>query len=156
MQDYQGHVAMLACGSMQRGQRRPWSTAMAFSEEKSSLGRPQMFHCLILTGSPRAVERLNFGLQGTPAAWQAPTQVARQSALCTDVNGPVRGRDVSEQWKHQRLGHVSRSTTIRQHAHVAWRRVKAEKRPKASTNKPRHLGRAVSAPSRPSQSGLCL
>ena len=76
---------------MQRGQRRPWSTRMAFSDEKSSLGRPQMFHCRTLTGSPRAADRLNLGLQGTPAASHAVTQPARQSALCTDVKGPAIG-----------------------------------------------------------------
>ena len=48
-----------------------------------------MFHCLILTGSPRAADKLNLGLQGTPAASQAVTQPARQSDLCTEVNVPA-------------------------------------------------------------------
>ena len=74
---------------MHKGHLRPWSTAMAFSDEKSSLGSPQMFHCLILTASPRAVDKLNLGLQGTPAASQAAIQPAKQSDLCTDVKGPV-------------------------------------------------------------------
>lgn len=74
---------------MHKGHLRPWSTAMAFSDENSSLGRPQMFHCLILTASPRAADRLNLGLQGTPAAPQAATQPAKQSDLCTDVKGPA-------------------------------------------------------------------
>ena len=53
------------CGSMQSGHRRPCSMAMAFSVEKSSLGRPQAFHCRMVTGSPRAAGRLNLLLQGT-------------------------------------------------------------------------------------------
>lgn len=76
-------------GSMHKGHLRPWSTAMAFSDEMSSLGRPQMFHCRILTASPRAADRLKLGLQGTPAASHAATQPAKQSDLCTDVKGPV-------------------------------------------------------------------
>ena len=83
------HLLAVPWGSMHRGHRRPWSTAMAFSEEKSSLGRPQIFHCLIFTGSPKAADRLNLGLQGTPAASQAATQPARQSDLCTEVKGPA-------------------------------------------------------------------
>lgn len=74
---------------MHKGHLRPWSTAMAFSDEKSSLGRPQMFHCLILTASPRAVDRLKLRLQGTLAVSQAATQPAKQSDLCTDVKGPA-------------------------------------------------------------------
>ena len=51
-----------------------------------------MFHCRILTASPRAADRLNLGLQGTPAASQAATQPAKQSERCTDVNGPAQVR----------------------------------------------------------------
>ena len=75
---------------MHKGHLRPWSTAMAFSDEMSSLGSPQMFHCRILTGSPKAAERLKLGVHGTPAASQAATQPAKQSDLCTDVKGPAR------------------------------------------------------------------
>mmetsp|Transcript_5846 Transcript_5846/g.17898 ORF Transcript_5846/g.17898 Transcript_5846/m.17898 type:complete len:221 (+) Transcript_5846:253-915(+) len=82
------HLLARPCGSMHRGHRRPWSTMMPFSAENSSLGRPQMFHCRILTGSPSTDSRRKCGLHGTPCCWHDVTQDPMASARYTAVKGP--------------------------------------------------------------------
>lgn len=82
---------LLTWGSMHSGQRRPWSIAMPFSVLNSSLGRPQMFHCRILTASPSTDSSRKLGLQGTPRDWHSPTHLLMASALRYEQGSEVCG-----------------------------------------------------------------
>jgi hypothetical protein len=49
--------------------------------EKSSLGKPQMFHCLMATGSPNALVKTNFSEVGISAFVHAAIQRPTASFL---------------------------------------------------------------------------
>lgn len=75
------HLLVWPCRSMQSGQRAEFSMMMPFAHEKSSFGRPLMFHSRVLTGSPSALLKLNASELGIAAALHDATHSRSASAL---------------------------------------------------------------------------
>ena len=77
-----------ACGSIMSGHLRAAKIVMAFSTEKSSVGKFSMFHYLIFTASPSVLISVGFSDEGIFNF----LHVAIHSPIClcrkVDVNGP--------------------------------------------------------------------
>merc|ERR1712159_10126 len=82
------HLLACPCGSTMSGHLRAANIVIAFSTEKSSVGRPSMFHCRILTASPNVLIRVGFSLEGIASDLHVSIQVLICLCRNVEVNGP--------------------------------------------------------------------
>jgi len=86
---FQIHLLACPCGSIERGHLLAFFIIMAFSTEKLSEGRPDMFQALILTGSPRTVMSENsFSPDGICFSLHRAFHSFMRSCLNFYVNAP--------------------------------------------------------------------